>query len=244
MPERDRNRKFARSALRAAFGVFLIMAAGASVAYAEDDDDDLPDAKAARAFLRMLGLRNGQEAGIEYKERPPLVLPPTTNLPPPGSATSLAKKTPAWPDDPDVKAAKAAAKAKKEHKPIGDYFVDVPHERLTPQEWDVGKGLPQTPDATQRSGASSAGGGNVEQTPAELGYKATFWENITSFGGFFKTERVESKVFVREPSREALTDPPAGYRTPSPNQPYGVNDKDNGMTAKGQQDPQTVRGNQ
>jgi hypothetical protein len=27
--------------------------------------------------------------------------------------------------------------------------------------------------------------------------------------------------FIAEPPRVSLTDPPAGYQTPSPNQPYG-----------------------
>jgi hypothetical protein len=242
MPERDRNRKRARAAVCAVFGVFLVVAGGGAVAYAEDDDDALPDEKFMRSFLRAMGLRNGQEAGIEYRERPPLVLPPTTNLPPPGSATSLAKRTPQWPDDPDIKRAKAAAKAKAEKKPI-DWVADVDHDRMTPQESNVGRTSSQTADAPQRAGASQAGGGNAELTVQELGYKPTFWENIYTFGGIFKTEKVESKVFVREPSRSVLTDPPSGYRTPSPNQPYGINEKDNGVGAKGQQDPQTVRGN-
>src|SRR5580658_5305026 len=119
MREKDRKRNFARLAISAAFGVFLVMAGGTIAAYAEDDDDALPDEKFVRAMLRNLGLRNGQEAGIEYKERPPLVLPPTLNLPPPGTSTSLTKKNPAWPNDPDVKKAAAARKAKAERKPIG-----------------------------------------------------------------------------------------------------------------------------
>jgi len=246
MRDRNRNRKFALVAICAMFGGFLVLAGDTVVAYAQqqDDDDSLPDEKFVRSMLRAFGLRNGQEAGIEYKERPPLVLPPNSSLPLPAASLSPAKKNPAWPDDPDIKKAKAAKKAKAEQKPIGDYVSEVPHERLTPQEWNVGKTNSQATAAPDRAGASQLGAGAAELTPPELGYTTTVWENIITLGGIFKTEKVESKPFVREPSRAALTDPPAGYRTPAPSQPYGLNQKGNGVEPARNADPQTVRGAQ
>jgi hypothetical protein len=118
MPQKNRNRKLSRAALCAAFGVTLAMA-GSATAFAGDnnDDDELPDAKFVHGLLRGLGLRNGQEAGIEYKERPPLVVPPNRNLPPPVAAGSLTANNPAWPADPDEKRRAADRKAKREHKP-------------------------------------------------------------------------------------------------------------------------------
>jgi hypothetical protein len=240
MRARHRNRKLARAAICVLFGVFVV-AGDIATAYAQDDDDALPDEKFMRSLLRNLGLRNGQEAGIEYKERPPLVLPPNRNLPPPVSATSLAKKSPAWPDDPDIKKAKAAAKAKAERKPIGYYEADVSDERGFLRQ-PAAKPTAPAPDTPQRAGASQLGAGNAELTNDELGYTATLWNNIITFGGVFKSDKTETKTFVREPDRASLTDPPAGYRTPSPNQPYGLNAKESGVPAKGYQDPQTVRG--
>jgi hypothetical protein len=38
--------------------------------------------------------------------------------------------------------------------------------------------------------------------------------------GWFNKE--EYAAFAGEPVRENLTDPPAGYRVPSPAQPYGI----------------------
>ena len=35
-------------------------------------------------------------------------------------------------------------------------------------------------------------------------------------------KREEYATFAGEPSREDLTDPPPGYLTPSPDQPYGI----------------------
>jgi hypothetical protein len=38
--------------------------------------------------------------------------------------------------------------------------------------------------------------------------------------GWFKKE--EYGTFTGEPARANLTDPPPGYQTPSPDQPYGI----------------------
>jgi hypothetical protein len=251
MPQTIGNCQVARAAICAAFGIFLVMAGGVATAYAEDDDA-LPDEKFMRSFLRGLGLRNGEEAGIEYKERSPLVLPPTRDLPVPAAvAPPPAKVNPAWPTDPDKVAEK---QTKKPKKPIV-WLTDVQQDRLTAEEWNAGRtpqaappGSPQgTPPApaepNTRPGASQAGNGNAEMTPKELGYNNTIWDNIFGFTNIFKSDKPESKPFVREPSRAALTDPPAGYRTPSPSQPYGLNSKETGVEAKGRVDPQTVRGN-
>ena len=51
-------------------------------------------------------------------------------------------------------------------------------------------------------------------TPLELDAK-----NL--FSGIWQSKE-EYKTFGGEPPRTNLTEPPAGYRTPSPAQPYGV----------------------
>jgi hypothetical protein len=249
MPQKNRNRKLARAAVWAAFGVFMVLAGDASAASAEDDDDAPFDERMMRKFLRAIGLRNGQEAGIEYHERPPLVVPPTRTLPPPAAGDSLIANNPAWPTDPDEKRRKAEQKAKKERKPV-DWLADVQHDRMTPEDIAAGKtNNPTAPSpANPRPSAGPSGGAAPEMTPEELGYKTTLWDNITSLGGLtnsFKTEKPpEYGKFVREPPRAVLTDPPAGYRTPSPSQPYGLNAKDTAARAAAPVDPQTVRGAQ
>jgi hypothetical protein len=40
----------------------------------------------------------------------------------------------------------------------------------------------------------------------------------------------EQAQFVREPDRTSLTQPPAGYQTPSPNYPYGIGETKNTST--------------
>jgi hypothetical protein len=53
--------------------------------------------------------------------------------------------------------------------------------------------------------------------PQELGSTNLFtWGNLT------RSNTAETAPFPGEPSRSALTQPPRGYQTPSPNAPYGT----------------------
>jgi hypothetical protein len=69
------------------------------------------DTKLMRQFLKDLGLRRDGE-GIDYRERAPLVVPPSRNLPPPQSEASVTAN-PAWPKDPDVQQRNVAATKKR-----------------------------------------------------------------------------------------------------------------------------------
>ena len=55
-------------------------------------------------------------------------------------------------------------------------------------------------------------------TNAELGSKGF----LNMFKTGFWAPKEEYTPFTGEPQRSSLTEPPRGYRTPSPNQPYGV----------------------
>jgi len=111
---RDRNskrRRFTAAALAGTLATVLAVgwSAGSAFAQSADDDEDVPmDTKLFRQWMKDLGLqRDG--GGIEYRERAPLVVPPTRNLPPPQSESAVTAN-PAWPKDPDVKQRKVAAK--------------------------------------------------------------------------------------------------------------------------------------
>lgn len=228
MLQKDRNRKFASLALSAAFGVFLVVAGGVSATYAADDDDNmLPDEKFFRSFMRYLGLRNGQEAGIDARERPPLVVPPTRDLPAPVTTGSITANNPAWPVDPDEVKRAADRKARAQRKA---YNPDTDQNPLLPSQLGQRSDKPavKTSDGPDHS---------PELTPSQLGYTGGLWDKVT--GIFSKDKAMETAKFVREPSRGALTDPPSGYRTPSPDQPYGVNAGYDKGKAKTMQDRQT-----
>jgi hypothetical protein len=227
MPQKSRNRKFYRAALCAVFGIALVIAGSAAV-YAGDDDDDLPDTKFFKRLLRGFGLRNGQEAGIEYKERPPLVVPPNRDLPAPVATDSLAVKNPAWPSDPDEKARALERKAKRERQ---RYNMDPSSggpdgNPISPRELAEGK--------TDKPGVKTSDGPDhsPEMTPSQLGYTGGMWSSLVGLGKTFTGNNIETSTFVREPARNSLTDPPVGYRTPSPAQPYGLNSKADRSKAK------------
>src|SRR5512143_4370548 len=86
----------------AAFGLAL----GATVlllsapARAADDDVSI-DQKFVRSIMDGLGLKRDGEATINYRERAPLVLPPSRDLRPPERSDAVTAN-PAWPKDPDV----------------------------------------------------------------------------------------------------------------------------------------------
>src|SRR5262249_33513382 len=108
-----RARGVRRHALASSFAALLIIAGSVGYALAqEDDEDELPDTKFFRSMMRGLGLKkDGDQTGINYQERAPLVVPPTRDLPPPHSADR--PRNAAGPVDQDVKRRKDAAAARR-----------------------------------------------------------------------------------------------------------------------------------
>jgi hypothetical protein len=53
-------------------------------------------------------------------------------------------------------------------------------------------------------------------SPSALGYVGNLFTTM------FDKGKPESKPFTGEPDRTALTEPPPGYQTPAPGQPYGL----------------------
>jgi hypothetical protein len=165
-------------------------------------------------LLEGFGLQKGDGSNeIHYKERPPLVLPSSRDLPPPEKAEA-AVATPAWPKDPDVKRRKLIEAQEK-----GRIVSDVrEHEqnRLSEAELTPGpkpRGVQSINTGPGRSGATDFG---EVLSPSQLGYKGGM------LGKMFHGKDEDSAQFTGEPPRTELTAPPPGYQTPSPDQPYGV----------------------
>ena len=162
--------------------------------------------------MKGLGLkRDGDDKVINYRERSPLVLPNGKELPPPEKSTPAAK-TANWPDDPDIKRAK---KRKEDEKKRKAYVEGVDDKPLLPSQvaGQGAQGRGDGPTILPGSGKSAEQSMNPS-SQQELGAKGIFskvWGN--------KEEQV---TFTGEPPRASLIEPPVGYRTPSPNQPYGV----------------------
>jgi len=218
MGHRNRNRQ-RHVAVAAAIGLAVALAtmAGGTSALAQSasEDEEVPlDTKLMRQFLKDLGLRRDGE-GIDYRERAPLVVPPSRNLPPPQSEASVTSN-PAWPKDPDAQQRKVEAARKKLPNRTAAETMEAEGRPLSRAELDRGKvaagttvGSSQTPDESARA-----------MRPSELGSKSFFSDIFSSF-----SDKEETGTFTGEPARERLTAPPAGYQTPSPAQPYGIGPK-------------------
>jgi hypothetical protein len=208
------TRRFNRTALAAAIGMAVVIGCAGSFAQAADDDDEdvLLDTKILRGIMKGLGLRK-DEQGIDYRERSPLVLPPgtETKLPVPQSDTA-AKKAAGWPDDPDIKRVKQRKEAERNRKSFEPGVDDKP---LSPKE--LSNGAAPVGNKGGEAPGRSAEGSAAPSTNAELGSKG-----FMSMTGSLWAPKEEYKPFTGEPPRASLTEPPPGYRTPSPAQPYGV----------------------
>jgi hypothetical protein len=219
MPNRYPNRQRA-----AAFAGILAVAfamAGTAGAFAQDasDEDEPLDTRIFRRVMKELGFRRSDD-GVEYRERAPLVVPPSRNLPPPQSEAPSARN-PAWPKDPDVARRKEATAAEKAKLRSSVDNVTESARPLRPDELDKVRAQPGTPAPTSGGPA----GPTPEEaarplSPSQLGGStgSIFDKMFSSFG----VARPESAPFTGEPPRTSMTAPPPGYQTPSPSQPYGL----------------------
>jgi hypothetical protein len=195
-----------------ALGVGLVMTTGAARAQSDDDDDKTFEEKIIEGIMAGIGGTNMENRGIDYRERSPLVVPPRIDLPPPAAATGEIKD-PNWPKDPDEARRKAAIAARKKSKPD-----TVEQSRiLTPSELNQGKTATRTPGNAGDSSLPGDPGANAILSPSALGFNG--FTNI--FGN-----KAEIAPFKGEPTRDSLTQPPAGYQTPSPNFAYGTGPKE------------------
>ncbi len=211
-----RSCQIRRAALGGAFGLAVLAGFSAAPARAQDDDNSTTfwnfDKKIIDGMMHGLGLKNGTENSIDYKERSPLVVPPTRDLPPPQSSANAAAQTPNWPVDPDVKR-RQASRTKK--TTLSD---DARNEDFL-NAGNAAKAARTTGGSAQ---ASQGAKDNIESAmkPSQLGTKG----NI--FGSLLKSNNDdEVGTFTGEPPRTSLVEPPVGYQTPSPAQPYGVSRK-------------------
>lgn len=207
-----------RHALASSFAALLIIAGGIGHALAQEDDDELPDTKFFKSMLRGFGLKNGQEnSGINYQERAPLVVPPTRDLPPP-QTDDPARKTALWPIDQDEQRRKEAAARRKKGSSVPFDWSDLGRQ-LSPGELRKGATTAKDTALSKRS-AETPEAYQQQSTPSQLGYVGGLFGNMKDF--FTGNNQPETATFETEPPRVSLTDPPAGYRSPSPAEPYGV----------------------
>jgi hypothetical protein len=137
-------------------------------------------------FMKSVGVHStpAENSDINYTERPPLVVPPSRDLPPPVSDPAM--PAPNWPTG----TAKTVKHAKPKNDVIPDTAVQTPNPPFQKKPW----------------------------------YNPAGWfskEEYATFGG--------------EPVRGNLTEPPAGYRVPSADQPYGISPEKKGAKPTAQE---------
>ena len=218
-PKRQRR---TAAALAVTLAMALATILGAGSAFAEEDEDVPLDTKLMRQFLKDLGLRRDGES-IDFRERAPLVVPPSRNLPPPQNESAVTAN-PAWPKDPDVTQRKVETVKKKQPNRTAAETMDAEGRPISRAELDRGK----VAAGTAVGGSQTPEEGSRPLRPDELGSKGLLNKSIFSdIFSSFTPDKPETGTFTGEPVRETLTAPPAGYQTPSPDQPYGMGAKGN-----------------
>jgi hypothetical protein len=210
-----------------AFGLVLGAAIAAGPARAQEADEAI-DTKILRSILEGIGLQRDGGAGIDYQERAPLVIPPRLDLPPPERSSAAIEKNPAWPKDPDVARAREAARQARNRNTSKE--IEIEQNPLRPDQMTPGARGGAAPRTASRDDGyrTPANGFDSQVMPSALGYTGGL------FGKMFGTKE-EAARFTGEPPRTSLTEPPPGYQTPSPDQPYGL--------AKGTTNPAPKAGN-
>ena len=193
-------------------GVLLALPVAASAQQAQDGDEDTLEQKIIKNILGGMGVDVGRP-GIDYRERSPLVIPPTRDLPPP-QAAGTATRNPAWPREPDRKiAVRSKPNARASAEDPGTDSV------LTPDELRRGTNprAPRITDPSQTTGSVEEANVGRPMSPSQLGSSSIF-----NWNALMGTHLNEQAQFTGEPARGSLTQPPVGYQTPSPNYPYGA----------------------
>jgi len=207
-----RHEQSATSLRRALLVCVALLAVPAGAFAQQAEDEDTFEQKIIKNILGGLGVDVGRP-GIDYRERSPLVIPPTLNLPPPQSS-NVSASNPAWPRDQDQR------KLTVHNRPNARATAEDPgsHSVLTPDELRRGTNprAGRVTDPSQTTGSlDEANADRAAMTPRALGSSSIFtWEAIT---GKYQGEA----RFTGEPTRGSLTQPPVGYQTPSSNYPYG-----------------------
>jgi len=183
---------------------------GGTAAWAQNSEEEMPaDTKFLRKLLKEFGMRLGDEEAVEFRERAPLVVPPSRSLPPPQNS-DLINRNPAWPKDPDVRRRNEAAVPAGQRARLrgAAEAIEEDGRALRPNELNVGRVTTQNNTPVQHPDESAR-----PLPPSALGSRG-FWN-------MFSTKAEPPVEFNQERQRSSLTEPPPGYQTPSAAHPYG-----------------------
>lgn len=157
--------------------------------------------------LRSMGMMPGEGPDIEYRQRPPLVVPPSSALPRPQDPA--AGRNAAWPNDPDVAARRAAAEDTLLPATRRDKYRENQRPLLSQEELRKGRlpGQGYGPGATRGTDTYEENIGPI-RIGRELAAKQS-------------ADDLSQLKYGQEPQRKRLSDPPVGYRRPAGSAPLG-----------------------
>ena len=191
-----------RRGVALAAGLLSLLVLGAPSARAADDGY----ASVFSSVLGSVGLIKGDPTpDIDYRERPPLVLPREATLPKPAAGGT--KHTAAWPQDPDVVRHRKELEDARAPNGISD---DLRNRGVLLSSEDARKGRAAENEPVRPNACGNNGNQRncLLVTPDELKaenerYKAD------------NPESADAVVAGQEPERTFLTQPPKGYMKPT-----------------------------
>lgn len=159
-------------------------------------------------LLGTLGIIDKERDPIEYRDRPPLVVPPQATLRAPVDAEAIARRNAAWPNDPDVEARRLKEAEARRPTPVGSDTNDTKHgARLSIDEIRAGRRVSRN---AQPEAPRPVYGDNSREE---------FWVNPDELRRTAKPEAESLLAYGQEPERRFLSDPPTGLRRPASTAP-------------------------
>ena len=192
-----------------AFGFAGLLALSVPAQAQSSNDEPGFEQGLIRGLLGAIGVIGDDKPQIDYRERAPLVVPGNrTALPVPQDGSAVASN-PSWPRDPDQE--RARVKARNDAQGRGLESGVLSRSQLASGA-APGAGRITEPRVNRQEQLGNYNSTQVEQT--------TFNGKLGKFlgGGGNDDKQI---VFTGEPERRSLVEPPRGFRTPSPNAPYG-----------------------
>jgi hypothetical protein len=166
---------------------FLAMLSGLAPLRAQEDTNTF------NSMLGFFGMQFDKEQDlIDYRARPPIVVPPRLDLPQPKEAV----RDPSWPKDPDIAAQRRKALDSRTPAP-----QITPNTRVEMSQAELQRGRGPLPSEGPPDECQAGAG-----TPICL-YAP--WKTLKSLVTGFRSDTVEPGP---EPVRKYLTEPPPGYR--------------------------------
>lgn len=149
----------------------------------------------------------GRGADIDYRQRPPLVVPPNSTLPRPQEAGEA--RTASWPEDPDVVRRREAKDPKRSIFGSTEAYRANNRPQLSQEELRRGRVAGRANDPSGIVPDHSNYNNQIQ--PIRVGRELAARQQTDT----------SNLTYGKEPQRQLLSEPPTGYRMPAGTAPVG-----------------------